>query len=60
MQSRNGNDQRTEKSTADGRRNTERSPILPEGGMEHQEVPDVGNRTVCMSATLRGEGKAAA
>lgn len=60
MQARDSNDQRPEEGHSDGRRDTERDTALPPDGVAHQEVSDMGNRTVCLSATIAGKGGAAA
>ena len=57
MQTHDGNDQRPEASNPDGRRNDERSAVLDEGQLVRPQVPDVADRTVCLSACLTGSGK---
>lgn len=60
MQTRNSNDQRAEEVTTDGRRDTERSAVEAAPELASAGVPDSGNRTVCLSATIVGKGGAAA
>lgn len=53
------NDQCTAQSDFDGRRNAEQSAAQSSDRVECTQVPDVANRTVCLSAGLTGKGGAA-
>lgn len=56
MQSHNSNNKCTEESNIDGGRNTEQSPSQNKAGLVHQEVSNMVNRTVHLSANLKGSG----
>lgn len=60
MQTHDSNDQRPTEGTTDGRRDTERCAEEGATGLAPAPIPDMGNRTVCLSATLSGKGGAAA
>ena len=59
MQPHDSNDQCAPEGTTDGRRDTERSTDDGAAGLAPAAVPDVADRTVCLSARLVGSGKAA-
>lgn len=59
MQPHDSNDQRPAQVDTDGRRDTERRAIPDTRGVVCPQVPDMDNRTVCLSAKLIGSGKAA-
>lgn len=56
MQAHDSDDQRPEEKPADGRRDVERSAVQDADGVASAPVPDVGNRTVCLSANIIGKG----
>lgn len=56
MQSHDSNDQRPAQEPADGRRDTEQSSMEAANGLAGAQVPDMADRTVCLSATLTGAG----
>lgn len=56
MQPHDSSDQRPAQESTDGRRDTERSSVEAANGVAPATVSDVGNRTVCLSATLTGAG----
>lgn len=60
MQSHDSNDQRATEGTTDGRRDTERRTDVDADRLASAPVPDMADRTVCMSARLVGKGGAAA
>ena len=53
------NDQCATQGYSDGRRNAEQSAAQSSDKLECPQVPDVANRTVCLSAGLTGKGGAA-
>jgi len=60
MQPHDSNNQRATQGATDGRRDAERSPADDADRLASAPVPDVADRTVCMSARLVGKGGAAA
>ena len=56
MQPHNSNDQRTPESDSNGRWDAEQSAVQGASGLVLPQVPDVANRTVCLSAGLTGNG----
>lgn len=56
MQAHDSSDQRPPESHPDRRRDDERCPNHDEDQLVHPQVPDGADRTVCLSATLAGEG----
>lgn len=60
MQPHDSSDQRPEEKHPDGGRDTERSADEDATGVAPAPVPDVGNRTVHLSANLNGCGGASA
>ena len=56
MQSQPSNDKRAAKECTDRGRNAEQSAIQDSDRVAHSEIPDMANRTVCLSANLQGKG----
>jgi len=56
MQPHDSGNQRPEEVNPDGRRDDERSAVQDAHGVAPAQVPDAPNRTVHLSANLRGTG----
>lgn len=59
MQPHDSNDQCSTEGSTDGRRDTERCTDADADRLASAPVPDMADRTVCMSARLVGKGGAA-
>lgn len=57
MQTHDSNDQRPEAGDPDRRRDAERGAVLNADQLVRPQVPDVADRTVCLTAVLTGSGK---
>jgi hypothetical protein len=57
MQSHNSGSKCSQESNLDRGWNTAIATLRKEAGLDNPKIPDPDNRTVCLSATLRGEGK---